>query len=346
MRAVVFEDIGRVRVAEVPDAEIEEPRDAVVRVTMSAICGSDLHFLHGKAPLSPGESMGHEAVGVVERVGPEVSRFAPGDRVVVAFNIACGRCWFCARGETQLCEDFRNLGAGAFGGGLAGAQADLVRVPAADINLLGVPDGIEDQRALFVGDVATTGLYAASLAKIEAGEVVAVIGCGPVGFFTVQAALALGAAKVFALDTEPNRLALAERVGGIPVNVGMRNPIMALAEETGNRGADAVIEAVGSPPAFESAIALVRRGGRVVVAGMYMGESVQIQLGVYWARALDVRFAGVCPVPTYWERTMQEIVAGRIDTLPIVSHRLPLDDAALGYELFARREATKVVLLA
>jgi Threonine dehydrogenase and related Zn-dependent dehydrogenases len=345
VRAVVFEDIGKVRVAEVPDATLEEPRDAVVRVAMSAICGSDLHFLHGKAPLSPGEGMGHEAVGVIEAVGPEVSRFTPGDRVVVAFNIACGRCWFCMRGQTQLCEDFRNLGAGAFGGGLPGAQADLVRVPVADINLLGVPDGVDDERALFVGDVATTGLYAASLAKIEPGDVVAVVGCGPVGFFTIQAALGLGAARVFALDTEQSRLALAERVGGVPVNVGMRNPIMALAEETGNRGADAVIEAVGSPAAYESAIALVRRGGRVVVAGMYMGESMQIQLGVYWARALDVKFTGVCPVHTYWERTMREIETGRIDPFPIVSHRLPLDDAARGYELFAAREATKVVLL-
>jgi len=345
VRAVVFEDVGKVRVAEVPDPTIEEPRDALIRVARSAICGSDLHFFHGKAPLSPGEVMGHEAVGVVEALGPEVTRFAPGDRVVVAFNIACGRCWFCARGETQLCEHFRNLGAGAFGGGLAGAQADLVRVPDADINLLAVPDGVEDERALFVGDVATTGLYAASVAKIRPGETVAVVGCGPVGFFTVQAALTLGAAKVFALDTEPNRLGLAERVGGIPVNVSLRNPIMALAEETGNRGADVVIEAVGSPPAYESAVALVRRGGRVVVAGMYMGESMQIQLGVYWARALDVRFAGVCPVHTYWERAMQEIVAGRIDPLPIVSHRLPLDDAARGYDLFASREATKVVLL-
>ena len=345
MRAVVFEDIGKVRVTEVPDAEIEGPHDAVVRVARSAICGSDLHFLHGKAPLSPGEGMGHEAVGVIEALGPAVSRFAPGDRVVVAFNIACGKCWFCARGETQLCEDFRNLGAGAFGGGLPGAQADLVRVPVADVNLLRVPDDVDDERALFVGDVATTGLYAASLAQIAPGEVVAIVGCGPVGFFCIQAALAQGAGRVFALDTEPKRLKLAERVGGVPVNVGLRNPIMALAEQTGNRGADAVIEAVGSPQAYESAIALVRRGGRVVVAGMYMGESMQIQLGVYWARALDVRFCGVCPVHTYWERAMQEIVAGRIDPLPIVSHRLPLEDAALGYELFDNREATKVVLL-
>ena len=345
MRAVVFEEVGKVRVADVPDATVEGPRDAVVRVGLSAICGSDLHFLHGKAPLSPGEGMGHEAVGVVETVGSQVSRFAPGDRVVVAFNIACGGCWFCLRGETQLCEDFRNLGAGAFGGGLPGAQADLVRVPGADVNLLAVPEGVDDERALFVGDVATTGLYAASLAKIAPGDVVAVVGCGPVGFFTIQAALAAGAAKVFALDTEPNRLALAGRVGAVPVDVNRRSPIMAVAEETGNRGADVVIEAVGSPPAYESAIALVRRGGRVVVAGMYTGESMQIQLGVYWARALEVRFTGVCPVHTYWERAMEEVVAGRIDPIPIVSHRLPLDDAARGYELFAAREATKVVLL-
>ena len=125
MRAVVFQGMGRVAVGEVPDPRIEDPHDAVVRVTRSAICGSDLHFLHGKAPLEPGETIGHEAVGVVEEVGPDVERFRPGDRVVVAFDIVCGHCWFCRVGQTQLCEDFRSLGAGAFGGGLGGAQAEL-----------------------------------------------------------------------------------------------------------------------------------------------------------------------------------------------------------------------------
>jgi len=345
MRAVVYRDVGRVEVADVPAPALEDPRDAIVRVRASSICGSDLHFFHGKAPLEPGETMGHEAVGVVERTGPAVRRFAPGDRVVVAFVIACGECWFCSIGQTALCEDFRNLGAGIFGGGLAGAQAELVRVPVADVNLLAVPDGMEDERALFVGDVLTTGFHAALRGDIRPGETVVVVGAGPVGFFSVQAALGHGPGRVIAVDLEPERLALVERFGAVAVNAAEQNPQAAVAERTQGRGADVVIEAVGSPPAFERALELVRRGGRVVVAGMYASETVEVQLGVWWARGLDVRFLGVCPVHPWWERALAEVEQGRIDPTPLVSHRLPLDDAAHGYELFDSRRATKVLLL-
>ncbi len=344
MRAVLFQEVGKVTVGQVDDPGVKEPTDAVVRVTMSAICGSDLHFLYGKAPLRAGEGMGHEAVGVVESVGSGVVRFSPGDRVVIAFNIACGGCWFCARGQTSLCEDFRNLGAGVFGGGMPGAQAEKVLVPAADTNLLRIPDDVDDERALFVGDVLTTGYYAASLGQAGPDDVVAVVGCGPVGFFCVQAAITLGAGRVFALDTRPDRLALAESMGATPVNVGERNAVIALSEATHGRGADVVIEAVGSPAAYERAIDLVRRGGRVVVVGMYAGEAIEIQLGVYWSRALEVVFAGVCPVHSYWDRAMQQVREGRIDPRPIISHRLALEDAQTGYEMFADQRATKVIL--
>ena len=345
MLAVVFDAVGEVRVTDVAEPAVEEPGDAVVRVTRTAICGSDLHFFHGKAPIDPGDILGHEAVGVVESIGRDVRRFSPGDRVVVAFNIACGACWFCGRGETQLCEDFRNLGAGAFGGSLAGAQAARVRIPTADVNLLPIPEGMDDERALFVGDILTTGVYAASIAEIEPGSDVAVVGCGPVGFFCIQAALALGAGRVFAIDLEPGRLALAERVGAVAVNARQRHPVSVLSDATDGRGADVVLEAVGTPSAFESAVGIVRRGGRVVVVGVYAGESVELQLGVYWARALTLRFAGICPVHAWWERAMEEVVHGRIDPSLLISHRLPLEEAARGYALFDRREATKVVLL-
>jgi threonine dehydrogenase-like Zn-dependent dehydrogenase len=345
VRAVVFDGVGEVRVSDVPDAAVEEPGDALVRVTRSAICGSDLHFFHGKAPIEPGDVLGHEAVGVVEAVGTDVGRFSPGDRVVVAFNISCGECWFCRRGETQLCDDFRSLGAGAFGGNLAGAQATHVRVPKADVNLLRIPDGMDDERALFVGDILTTGVYAASIAEIDPGSVVAVVGCGPVGFFCIQAARAFGAGHVVAIDLEPGRLELAAGVGAEPVNARERHPATALAEATDGRGADVVLEAVGTPDAFESAVGVVRRGGRVVVVGVYAGESVEVQLGVYWARALRLRFSGICPVHAWWGRAMDELVASRIDPSPLISHRLPLEDAVNGYALFDRREATKVVLL-
>jgi alcohol dehydrogenase len=345
MRAVLFDDVGRIRVAEVPDATVEEPADAVVRVSRTAICGSDLHFLHGKTPVRPGDGLGHEAVGVVASVGPAVERFVPGDRVVVAFTIACGTCWFCRRGQTQLCEDSKTLGAGVFGGSLGGAQAELVRIPTADVNLLRVPEGVDEERALFVGDILTTGYYGASLGAAGPDDVVAVVGAGPVGFFCIQSALALGAGKVLALDREPARLALAERAGAEPVDLRSRHPATVTAEATGGRGADVVIDAVGSAPAFESAVDIVRRGGRVVVLGVYAGESVELQLGVYWARALELRFAGITPVHAWWERAMQALVRGDLDPLPVISHRLPLDEAPQGYGLFARREATKVLLL-
>lgn len=345
MRAVVYQDVGVVAVRDVPDAAVEDPGDVVVRVTASAICGSDLHFFHGKAPMSPGDTIGHEAVGTVVQAGPEVHRFAPGDRVVIAFDNVCGRCWFCANGQTSLCEEFRNLGAGPFGGGLGGAQAELVRVPNGDWNLLRIPDGMPDERALFVGDVLTTGYYGAAIAGIGPQDTVAVIGAGPVGFFCVQAARLHGPREVLVLDLDRDRLALAERVGGVAIDVSARNAQMAVCERTGGRGADVVIEAVGSMAAFESAVEVVRRGGTVSVVGMYVTEQVEVPLGVYWSRALRLQFAGICPVHAWWDRAMEAVASGAIDPMPIISHRLPLAEAAEGYRLFDAREATKVVLL-
>jgi threonine dehydrogenase-like Zn-dependent dehydrogenase len=344
MKAVVFEDVGRVRVDDVPDPGIEEPTDAVVRVTASAICGSDLHFLHGKAPLLPGEPLGHEAVGVIEEVGPEAHGLAAGDRVVVAFDIVCGECWFCRRGQHALCEDFRNLGAGAFGGDLGGAQAERLRVPVAPHNLLKIPEGMEDERALFVGDILTTGVYGAAIAGIEPGDTVAVVGAGPMGFFAAQAARLHDPGRVVVLDLQPDRLEVVERMGFTAVNVKERNPQTAVAELTEGRGADVVIEAVGAVSAFETALDAVRSGGTVCIVGMYVSETIEFQLGVAWTRAVRFVFGGICPIHAWWEGAMRAVADGTIDPMPIISHTLPLSEAPKGYELFDRREATKVVL--
>jgi threonine dehydrogenase-like Zn-dependent dehydrogenase len=344
MRAVVFDEVGVVRVADVPDPAVERPTDAVVRIERTAICGSDLHFLHGKTPIDPGGVLGHEAAGIVEAVGDAVTNVRPGDRVVASFHVACGHCWFCARGQTALCEDHAILGAGPFGGNLPGAQAERVRIPSADVNLLRIPDDVDDDRAVFVGDVLTTGVYAASIAEAAPDETVAVIGMGPVGYCTVQALHALGVERVFAIDLDHDRLALAAEAGATAIDATATNAEMALARATADRGADVVIDAVGAPDVYESAVGIARRGGRVVVVGTYAGEIVDVQLGVYWARALDVRFAGLCPVHAYWEQAMTLLVDGRVDPLPVVSHRLSLEEAPKGYELFDRREATKVLL--
>lgn len=344
MRAVVFDGEGRVSVRDVAEPVLADPADAIVRVRVAAICGSDLHFLHGKAPLEPGDTIGHEAVGVVEEVGRAVTRFRRGDRVVTAFHIACGECWFCLHGQTQLCDRWRMLGAGLFGGDLPGTQAELVRVPVADVNLLSVPHDVVDDDAVFVGDVLTTACYGAAISGIEEGETVAVVGAGPVGFLLVRAALALGAGRVVALDRDADRLALAQRAGALPVDITARNAKTAVDGLTQGRGADVAIDAVGHPDAFTSAVDLVRRGGRVTVVGMYTGERVDAPLGIWWARAIDVRFAGICPVHAWWERAMGELRAGRLDPSPLVSHRLSLEEAPFGFELFDARRATKVLL--
>jgi threonine dehydrogenase-like Zn-dependent dehydrogenase len=343
VRAAVFRAEGVVEVVERADPQIEEPTDAVVRVLRAGICGSDLHFFHGKAPMEPGTTMGHEAVGIVDRVGDAVGNVSAGDRVVTSFHIACGSCWFCRAGQTGLCEEHRILGGGPFGGDLDGTQAGAVRVPVADVNLLPVPDAVDDERALFVGDVLTTGVYAASLADPRPDDVVAVLGAGPVGFCVAQA-LQGAAGTVFVLDVEPARLALVGAAGAEPIDVGSVNPEMALARATGGRGADIVIEAVGAPAAYATALEVVRRGGRVVVVGMYTSETVELQLGVSWIRGIQLLFAGETPIHAWWRRTMDGVVDGTLDPEPLISHRLPIAEAPAGYAAFDRHEATKVVL--
>lgn len=344
MRAAVFRDRGVVEVADVPEPSLEAPTDAIVRVRRAGICGSDLHFFHGKAPMHPGTVMGHEAVGVVERVGDGVRIRRAGERVVTSFHIACGACWFCRRGQSGLCEEHAILGGGPFGGHLAGTQAELVRVPNADVNLFPVVDDVDDERALFVGDVASTGLYAARLANPGPDDVVAVLGAGPVGLCTVQALRADGAERVHVIDRDADRLRLAATFGATPVDIGAENAEMALARATDGRGADVVVDAVGAADAYRESLAIVRRGGRVVVVGMYASETIELQLGVAWIRGLDLRFAGETPVHAVWEDTMAAIEDGRLDPAPLISHRLPLEAAAEGYAAFERREATKVVL--
>jgi threonine dehydrogenase-like Zn-dependent dehydrogenase len=344
MRAVVFVEPGTVAVQERPEPVVERSTDAIVRVTRAGICGSDLHFFHGKAPIEPGSVMGHEAVGVVASTGPDVEVVRVGDRVVVSFHLACGACWFCRHGQSALCEHHAILGAGPFGGDLPGAQAQFVRVPHANVNLLPVPDGVGDEPAVFVGDVLTTGVYAAARAQAGPDDAVAVLGAGPVGFCTAHALIAGGAGRVYVVDRVPKRLALAATIGAVPIDATTTEPEMALARATDGRGADIVVEAVGSREAFETATAVVRRGGRIVVVGMYAGEAVELQLGVWWARALEVRFAGETPVHAWWDRAMDGLASGTLDPSPLVSHRLPLDEAPAGYTAFDRHEASKVLL--
>jgi alcohol dehydrogenase len=345
MRAVIFEDIGKLSVADHPDPAVADPSDAVVEVTTAAICGSDLHVLNGRIPgMRSGSVIGHEYVGRIVEAGSGVGRFKTGDRVVGSFPIVCGRCWFCARGEFNNCAEYRVLGYGMFTGDLDGAQAGYVRIPDADVNLHAVDAGLVDEQALFAGDVLTTGVYAAAIAGIEEGDDVAVIGAGPVGLFAIMAARAYKPARVFAIDVAADRLKMAESLGAIPVDASKVNPVVEVQRLTTDRGADVVLECVGALPAFDTAIDAVRAGGTVAVIGVYSELEHSVSFGEIWRRNITIKMGGSCNVQAYWDHALDLVTAGTIDPTVIITHTMPLEEALRGYELFEAREALKVVL--
>ncbi len=345
MRGILFEDLGKVEVGTVPDPEVREADDAVVRVTTSAICGSDLHVLQGRLPgVRHGSVLGHEYVGEVVESGPMVSRFAPGDRVVGSFPIACGRCWFCARGSFNNCDDLRVLGYGIFLGDLDGAQAEFVRVPIADVNLHPVDPALSDEQAIFAGDILSTALYIVEQCRIEQGDSVAVIGAGPVGLFTLMCARTFGASEVFVVDLEPGRLKIAESLGGTPVDSSKVNPVVEIQRRTGDRGADIVIEAVGSPKTFDLSLNAVRAGGTVGVIGVVTELEHTFGIGEVWRRNVTIVMGGSANIQGTWSRALDLVRKQAIDPTAIITHVLPLDEGAHGYELFESREALKVIL--
>jgi len=345
MRAVLFEDVGSLSVGEYPEPSIQAPGDAVVDVSTAAICGSDLHLLHGRIPgMRPHSVIGHEFVGTVRAVGDGVSRFSPGDRVVGSFLIACGSCWFCRRREYTNCEDLNVLGYGMFTGDLDGAQAEQVRVPNADLNLHAVDDSLSDEQAIFAGDILTTGAYICARTGLSEGDTVAVIGAGPVGIFTIMHALATKPAAVYAVDMAADRLVLAEKLGAVPIDGSKVNPVVELQRRTGERGVDVVIECVGAPAAFGTALDAVRAGGTIGVIGVYAELSYDFPLGEVWRRGVTLVMGGTCNVQGHWDRSLELVRTGAIDPTIIITHTLGLDEAIRGYELFESREAMKVIL--
>jgi threonine dehydrogenase-like Zn-dependent dehydrogenase len=345
MRAILFEDVGSLRIGDYSEPSVTEPGDAIVRMTTAAICGSDLHLLEGRIPgMRPGTPIGHEIVGIVEQVGPDVTSVRPGDRVVASFQIACGRCWFCARGEFNRCDRLWSLGYGMFLGDLDGAQAELVRVPDADVNLHVVPEDLSDDQAVFAGDILTTAVYICELVGIREGDTVAVVGAGPVGLLTLMAARAYHPAEVFSVDVAAERLAFAEGLGAIAVNAGRVNPVVEIQRRTGDRGADVIIECVGLPPAFQTSLDAVRAGGTIGVIGVHTELSFEFPLGEAWRRGLTVKMGGTCNVQRYWDRALALMQDGTIDPTGLITHTLPLEEGVKGYALFASHEALKVLL--
>jgi 2-desacetyl-2-hydroxyethyl bacteriochlorophyllide A dehydrogenase len=342
VRAVTFQEPGRVAVEERPEPEPLAPDDAVVRVEATGICGSDLHIYHGRIKMERGFVIGHEFVGTVLAAGDSVSRVAVGDRVLGCFHTACGVCFFCMRGAYHACDEARVFGHGATLGSLPGAQAEQVLVPRANMTLRRVPEGMSDDAALFAGDVMGTGYHAVVEGGVRPGDSVAVLGLGPVGLCAVQVAKASGAAAVIAVDTVPERLEVARSFGAQPVHLTDEDPRAAVQAATDRRGVDVCVDAVGHPDALDLAARMTRKAGTVSAIGVY-AERVEVHMGIVWIKALTLK-SGRANVIAHVDAVLGMMAAGVLDPSPLVSRHMTLDDAPAAYEAYANREALKIVL--
>ena len=342
MRAVTFQEPGVVTVEERPEPEPLDPGDAVVRVEASGVCGSDLHIYHGRVKVEPGFTIGHEYVGTVVMAGDGVQRVAVGDRVLGCFHTACGECWFCRRQLYHRCVHARTFGHGATLGSLAGTQAEMALVPNADLVLRRVPEGMSDAVALFAGDVMGTGFHAVQESGMRPGDTVAVIGLGPVGLCAAQVARAAGAARVLAVDSVPERLAVAESLGAVAVHREEQDVRAIAREATEGRGVDVCVDAVGHQQVLDQAIRLTRPCGSIQCIGVY-AERTEVHMGLLWLKSLTLR-GGQANVIRHVDRVLEMMAAGVLDPSPLVSRRMALDDAPDAYAAFDRREALKIVL--
>lgn len=378
MRAVTWCGKHDVQVERVPDPAIINERDIIVRVTLTAICGSDLHLYDGYIPMmKKGDILGHEFMGEIVEVGSAVTNRTPGDRVVVPFNIACGRCWFCDNSLFSLCDNsnpnaeiaaklYGHSPAGLFGyshmlGGFAGGQAEYVRVPFGDVGSIQISDDIPDEKVLFLSDIFPTGYQAAENCGDIAGSTVAVWGCGPVGQFAIRSAFLLGAATVYAIDRYPSRLAMARRGGAETINYDADDVFDTLMDLTGGRGPDACIDAVGleahgtsidavydrvKTAAFMATdrihvlrqmIHCCRKGGTLSIPGVYGGFADKMPVGALFGKGLTVR-TGQTHVHRYLEPLLKRVQAGEVDPSFVITHRMALDDAPEAYASFAERD--------
>jgi 2-desacetyl-2-hydroxyethyl bacteriochlorophyllide A dehydrogenase len=377
MRALTYHGAKDVRVDNVPEPKLQEKDDVILRVTATAICGSDLHLYRGKIPeTEEGDILGHEFMGVVEEVGSEVTAVKKGDRVVIPFVIACGNCFFCQHDLMSACET-TNTGPGAainkkiipppaalFGfshlyGGIPGGQAEFVRVPKGNFNPFKVNGSLSDEKVLFLSDILPTAWQAVTNANITKGSTVAIYGAGPVGLLSAACAKMLGAEQIFVVDHNDYRLQYAkDTYGAIPVNFDKVDAAEFIIEQTkGHRGVDGVIDAVGfeakgsskiegsSAPALRQCMAAVRRGGVVSVPGIYAGPINDFLMGDAFDKGLAFRM-GQTHVHKYLPQLLEYIENGDLSPEAIITHRMNLSDAAKGYEIFEKREeeCRKVIL--
>lgn len=383
MKAAVFHKLHDIRCENVEDPYIQDPRDAIVRVTSTSISGSDLHIYNGYFAQMRHMILGHEFVGVVEEVGPNVKNLKKGDRVVVPFPIACGRCYFCQVGAPTACENSNrahygpqggvtmNKGGGLFGytdlyGGYNGGQAEAVRVPYADYGPRLLPDFVEDHQALALTDILPAGWAAVEMAQVQPGESVAVFGCGPVGLMTMKCALAKGAGRIIAVDVLPERLKRAEELcRAETVNASEVNSAERIIALTQGHGADVSVDAVGlavktsllekavnvvhlqsgSSKVVTDAIHATRRGGRISILGVYSTTYDNFPLGPWMDKGLRI-WAGQVPVHNYIDELLKMLIEKKIRTDDVITHTLKLDEVSQAYQLANRKEQNclKVVL--
>ncbi len=383
MKAVVFHKPKDMRVDEVDDPVIEHPEDVILKVTATAICGSDLHIYNGFLPQKEPMVIGHEFMGIVEEAGSGVKNLKKGDRLIVPFPIGCGCCFFCNHDLPGHCETsnpenygpeggvLEQKGGALFGytdlyGGYNGGQAEYVRVPFANFGPRLAPENLSDEQLLFLTDIFPTGYAGVHWAETKPGDTVAVFGCGPVGLMAQKVAAALGAKRVIGLDFEEYRLQTAQRVAGsIPINVADGNVAETIRELTDGRGADVCIDAVGmeakrsiadkisnvfhgqvgSIHALELAISCVRRGGHISVLGVYGIPYDNFPVGQMFDKGIHISF-GQAPVQAYIDDLLEWVKEGRIRLDDIITHRLPLDEAPQAYKIFNDKEddCVKVVL--
>lgn len=387
MKAITWHGKHDMRCEHVPDPRIEHGRDCIIKVTSCAICGSDLHIYNGVIPdMHKGDVVGHETMGEVVEVGPECKNLKVGDRVVIPFTISCGECFFCQRGWFSACERtnpdaekasklWGHSPAGLFGyshllGGYAGGQAEYLRVPFADVGALKVPGGMTDDQALFLSDIFPTGYMAADFCNIKGGETIAIWGCGPVGQFAIRSAILMGAERVIAIDTVPERLEMARAAGAETLDFSKHDIYDAIQQHTRGRGADACIDCVGTEPyATSSADAMVdrikvatflgtdrphvlreaiqccRNFGIVSIVGVYGGYLDKIPFGSAVNRGLTFRMAQT-PVQAYMPKLLSLIEDGQIDPAFVITHKARLEDAPGLYDTFnAKRDnCVKIVI--
>jgi threonine dehydrogenase-like Zn-dependent dehydrogenase len=387
MKALVYNGAKDVRIENVQDPVIQDPKDVILKVTSAAICGSDLHLYDGLIPQTKkGDVLGHEFMGEVVEKGKSVSTLNTGDKVVAAFPISCGECFFCRNSMYSLCDNsnpnsdkaemvYGYSPAGIYGyshifGGFPGGQAEYVRVPYADVGTLKIENGLPDEKVLFLGDIFPTGYMAAENCNIKPGETVAVWGCGPVGLFAIKSAFILGAGRVIAIDRFEERLALAKSIGAEVINYEETdNVINALKDLTKGTGPDCCIDAVGMeahgtgvanfydkvkqsvrmesdrPTALREVVQACRKGGTISIGGVYGGLIDKFPIGAAFNKGLTFRM-GQTHVQKYMKPLLQKIYDNEIDPSFIITHRLHLDEAPKGYEIFKHKEdnCIKVVL--